>query len=119
MNVLNMYFVLKPYFFKGSKLIPQMYIIYFYNNTMYMLISYVCNYTYVTLYQSLSKYSVFLFAEFVCWMPQIKLMNFRRFFAAAHVGFGDFVGRVRSIRDADQRETYDENGVPASEINSR
>ena len=74
---------------------------------------------YVTLYQSLYKYSVFLFVEFVCWMLQIKLMNFRRFFAAAHVGFGDFVGRVRSIRDADQRETYDENGVPASEINSR
>jgi hypothetical protein len=50
---------------------------------------------------------------------QIKLINFRRFFTAARIGFGDFVARVAEIREADKRETYDENGIPASEVDSR
>jgi hypothetical protein len=42
-------------------------------------------------------------------------MKFRRFFRAAAIGVTDFMIRVSAIRAAEQRETYDENGVPASE----
>ena len=58
-------------------------------------------------------------ARFLKPEEQIKLINFRRFFAAARVDLPDFVGHVRAIRDAEQRETYDENGVSASDGISR
>ncbi len=58
-------------------------------------------------------------ARFLNQEEQIKLINFRRFFISGHVGFTDFILRVRAIREAEQRETYDENGIPSSEINSR
>ena len=58
-------------------------------------------------------------ARFLNQEEQIKLINFRRFFISGHVGFADFILRVRAVREAEQRETYDENGVPSSEINSR
>ena len=58
-------------------------------------------------------------ARFLKPEEQIKLINFRRFFAAARVDLPDFVAHVRAIRDAEQRDTYDENGVSASDGISR
>ena len=50
---------------------------------------------------------------------QIKLIKFRRFFRAANLGISEFTFRVSAIRAAEQRETYDENGVPASKSVSK